>query len=648
MRVGVITIFSRFSKHERHTILIALFGIGFFIFFTYFQPVLSRYYDPRNHLSFHIILEFISIFISFMIFFYGLLLFRKSKNQLGLLFGIIFFSVGIFDIFHTMTYRNMPFFVIESSIAKATWFWIIGRLTESVLMLLVIAYGYHHFRHINLKAISISMIYYVFFASVGIFFFADKLPLLVIEGVGTTPLKNNLEYIVSFLHILVICIVFLHYRKERKPPDLYLILAFLFLILGELVFTTYQSVHDLNNFLGHFYKVCGYAFIFHGVLVPLLNEPFLIKEFAEGETIKLKKQMDFILHNMPDAVVIFNDKYEILYVNDGFEKIYGWKREEVINSNIFSNEFFLDEHEKMKSMDMFNRVFAGEPIQNHEMKRKSKSGTPFIVSITLFPNKNHLDQITTITAISRDITEKKRAEEALIKSEKLSVVGELAAGVAHEIRNPLTTIKGFMKLLEDKVDNSEKVYIQIMLDEVDRINLITNEFMTIAKPQVKEYKKESLSQIIEEVIQFYRPNLIMNNITLQKVNDIQLPQIVCEKHQIKQVFINLIKNAAEAMPKGGKITLNTTYDQENAWIQIKDEGCGIPKELMGRLGEPFYTLKEKGTGLGLMVCFRIIREHKGSIQIDSEVGVGTTIEIQLPLNLDESVNEETEKKAVLA
>lgn len=594
--------------------------------------MLSNYYDQRNHLSLHFLLEFMSIFVSFMIFFYGLILYRRSKNQVALLLSIIFFAVGTFDILHTVTYEGMPYFITGSSIAKSSWFWIMARITEASMIMFIVAFRYQRPYRFYPKALFVLMVSYVFIASMCIILFENQLPLLVQEGIGPTPFKNGLEYMVSILHLLGIFIVLYHYKKEKKQAELNMVLAFLFLILGELVFTTYHSVHDLNNLLGHFYKACGYAFIFRGILVPLLYEPFVHMEFAEGETKRIKRQMDFILDHMPESVAIVDSAYNIIYVNDGFEKLYGMIREEVIGQKVISLEFQLDEQEKKKYADMLKRAFNGHPIQNYETKRMVKNGKRIIVSTTLFPIKNHLDKITSVSLISRDITELKHAEKALIKSEKLAVVGELAAGVAHEIRNPLTTIKGFMKLIEDSAKDKEKKYIQLMLDEVDRINSITNEFMTIAKPQAKKYKKEKIDQIIDDVIQFYQPNLLINNIELLKLTEEPLPRVVCEKHQIKQVMINLIKNAAEAMPNGGKITFDFRYDPEYVWIEIKDEGNGIPKEIMGRLGEPFYTLKEKGTGLGLMVCFRIIEEHRGFIHIHSEEGKGTTINIQLPIN----------------
>lgn len=235
--------------------------------------------------------------------------------------------------------------------------------------------------------------------------------------------------------------------------------------------------------------------------------------------------------------------------------------------------------------------------------------------------------------IGRDITERKKTEELLRMSDKLSAVGELAAGVAHEIRNPLTALKGFIQLLQAS-DNGNNYYYEIMLSELERINSIVGELLLLAKPQVVSFVKRDLISLLGNVISLLGTQAIMRKVEIRTSFEMEHLSISCVENQLKQVFINLLKNAVEAMPPcGGVITIRVMRQEpDHVIIRIIDQGCGIPEESLSRLGEPFFTTKEKGTGLGLMVSYKIIQNHRGTITFSSQVGKGTTVDIALPLS----------------
>ncbi|MBE7123587.1 PAS domain S-box protein [Bacillus cereus] len=243
-------------------------------------------------------------------------------------------------------------------------------------------------------------------------------------------------------------------------------------------------------------------------------------------------------------------------------------------------------------------------------------------------------------SISRDITERLKTEELLRKSEKLAVVGQLSTAIAHEIKNPLTTMKGFMQLLKSIENKSTENYIDIVLSEVERIDSITNEFMALAKPEALEIKTNDLNVLMKQIVMLLEPQAIMNciQITTEFTSDTSF--ILCEGNQLKQAFINILKNAIEATPMGGEILIQIEYapDKKQVNIQFTDYGCGIEKERLPYLGEPFYSIKENGIGLGLMICYKIIEKHQGKILIESEVGKGTTVNINLPISTLEKEN----------
>lgn len=229
--------------------------------------------------------------------------------------------------------------------------------------------------------------------------------------------------------------------------------------------------------------------------------------------------------------------------------------------------------------------------------------------------------------IIRDITERKQAEVLMLQSEKLTVAGQLAAGIAHEIRNPLTAIKGFFKLLEREMEE-KKEYFDIIESELSRIELILSELLLLAKPHQVYVHPVSVHSLLKDVTTLLETQAIMNNVWFDLKLKANSPTINCDENQMKQVFINLIKNGIEAMPSGGTIYINTEDSGDEVLITLRDEGIGISEDIIKRLGEPFFTTKTTGTGLGLMITFNIIKNHHGIVNVTSEVNEGTQIEVR--------------------
>ena len=239
----------------------------------------------------------------------------------------------------------------------------------------------------------------------------------------------------------------------------------------------------------------------------------------------------------------------------------------------------------------------------------------------------------------QDITVWKEAERMVRQAEKLSAVGQLAAGVAHEIRNPLTALRGFLQLLEQSLQAfpslhhllRQKRYVGIMKSELARIEMIVNELLVFAKPQTVRFAEAPLDDLLADVVTLLNPQAIVRNVTVQLCFAKPAPSIECDPNQLKQLFVNLVKNALEAMPSGGVIIIGMIIGKDRVTISIEDDGEGISPEALPRLTEPFFSTKPNGTGLGLMVCQRIVEAHFGNMTIESQVGVGTRIAIELPV-----------------
>jgi hypothetical protein len=222
-------------------------------------------YDPKNYVGIHSLLEIICIAISTTIFLYGLKKFSSTSSLRLLLLAFTFLTIGIIDLFHTLSYNGMPFFITASSVQKATWFWITARVIQSILMLTLMILpnkkikSDYRFLSVTLGVFLTGVVGYIIIA------YEKVLPLLVIEGKGTTLLKNSMEYGVSFILFISLMVALYQYYLDKKEDKLYFGLAFVFLLLTELIFTIYQSVFDLDNFLGHIYKVFGFYFILKGL-----------------------------------------------------------------------------------------------------------------------------------------------------------------------------------------------------------------------------------------------------------------------------------------------------------------------------------------------------------------------------------------------
>lgn len=391
------------------------------------------------------------------------------------------------------------------------------------------------------------------------------------------------------------------------------------LVLISVLYSSYQKIYDHHPFFSIDFFL--FTLIAWGVGWQYDKARYFEKKARASEE-SYKKLID----SLP-APVYITSNHRFLYVNKAAMNMIGaTKLEDVMGKSIF--EFIIPDY-KSRLFERFKQIKKEkQPVNTIEYKAKRLDGTPFFFEVSslfiVFGGKD------AVLSIGKDITEKMEETERLLqKSEKLALLGQMAAGIAHEIRNPLTSIKGFIQLLRTSTRKEE--YFDILLTELDRINDIVGEFLVLAKPTAAVYMTRDIKMLLKDVVTLINNQSLLNNVQIFVEFDNDLPLISCEENQLKQVFLNLLKNAIEAMPKGGNINLLVKEKEEGKIsIQIIDQGVGIPQERISTLGEPFYTTKEKGTGLGLMTCYKIIEGHNGELNIYSKINEGTTIEIILP------------------
>jgi len=237
--------------------------------------------------------------------------------------------------------------------------------------------------------------------------------------------------------------------------------------------------------------------------------------------------------------------------------------------------------------------------------------------------------------IQRTTADLRKTEAQLIRSEKLAALGQLAAGIAHEIRNPLTSINILIHSLTENLSSgdSHREDLKVIEEEINRINEILDRFLRFAKPAAPLLERTDVASIFEETLQLIRPRIEKQRIVVRKEFQ-ALPIILMDREQIKQVALNLLLNAVQAMPEGGTLTLRGQNSEDGQWIRIsiQDSGMGIPSEDMNKLFDPFFSTKEGGVGLGLSIAHRIIDQHHGKIEVESNPGEGTLFALWLPID----------------
>ncbi|QOY35418.1 PAS domain S-box protein [Anaerobacillus isosaccharinicus] len=410
-------------------------------------------------------------------------------------------------------------------------------------------------------------------------------------------------------------------------------------MIGKCVWEEFPVLVELPIFSYYQYAMENQELVNFDFYNPILQQWYDVRAYPSNDgltvyffditerkrnSIRTNEYYQSLFTNNPNAVYSFDLIGRFLEVNKAIEELTGYSEEELLYMTYHT---LILEEDLEKTKCYFQEAVKGLP-QNYECRIIRKSGRVIHTKVTNIPiTVDH--EIVGVYGIARDITLEKIAEENIEKSEKLSLVGQLSASIAHEIRNPLTTLKGFLQLLRGENEISPN-YIEIMLSEMNRIESITSELLLLAKPQAIEFQHEEFKEILHDVVTLLQSQAFMKNIDIV-FNCEEVGAIYCVSNQMKQVFINLIKNAIEAMGEGGVVFVNLrNFDKYHVIIEVIDQGCGIPDELAPNIGMPFYSTKEKGTGLGMLTTYKLVNDHGGEITFKSKVGQGTTFRVKLP------------------
>ncbi|SDN99532.1 PAS domain S-box-containing protein [Paenibacillus sp. yr247] len=344
----------------------------------------------------------------------------------------------------------------------------------------------------------------------------------------------------------------------------------------------------------------------------------------------LQRFSDAFLKDINLGVLLISMNFTLVDVSDRACQILAMDREHILNKSL--EEIFAtvpSQHQLVQ-----RTILDGAVVRNHAVSWTNNQER-FELLLDSNVLKDSQGKIVGAYVIFKDVTNMRSLEEMVQRSDRLAMIGQIAAGTAHEIRNPLTSIKGFLQVLRRTFEvqgmEKEQSYTVVMLEEIDRINELVNEFLLLSKPKHVSYERIDVTEVLRGILPIINNEAILYNVHLQYEASYHLPEVIADKELLKQVFLNVCKNGIEAMADGGTLTISEKVDtvERNVSIDIHDTGSGIPMFVIDKIFDPFFTTKDTGTGLGLSVCQRIIHDMGGTIRVSSK-GFGTTFTISIP------------------
>jgi len=374
------------------------------------------------------------------------------------------------------------------------------------------------------------------------------------------------------------------------------------------------------------------------VFFALASTIFISVYFVTSIMDRLRKSRDDVLfeikstlENLDEGVIFIDPNDKVTMCNRGIEKAWKVKREEILNKSVKDGQIPYVGGVASNITESFRKRI--ETLQHQEIK--VDDGFIYNTYSAVF-DQNGKYWGTVLT--SHDITERKELEHQLLQSERLATIGEMSAKVAHEIRNPLSSISLNTELLYDEIsnDNGERKsdaenLIQSILNEVDTLTAISDEYLQFARFPKLETRLASINEVLIELTKFFNKEIVQRCISLKENYAPDLPQILLDTKQIKQAFLNILKNSFESMPEGGELSITTRLKDENVEVNITDTGSGINRSDIRRVFDPFYSTKVKGTGLGLALTMKTVEGHGGDINCESTIAKGTTMIISFPV-----------------
>lgn len=352
-----------------------------------------------------------------------------------------------------------------------------------------------------------------------------------------------------------------------------------------------------------------------------------LRKLNEDKLMESEAKFKELVENLGEVIWI-RQGGKLVYISPAYEQVWGRTCQSLYkNPQSFIDSIHPEDKERILQAflnDNYNNT--NQDLLEDQYRIIRPDGTERWIWLRKFPILDDAGKLIRHVGICYDVTKIKEYEEEVLKNkmekemarlDRLSLVGEMAAGIGHEVRNPMTTVRGFLQLLSRKEDCLKyNEFFTLMIDELDRANSIITEFLSLAKDRVVELEVQSLKEIVQDIFPLIQADGLVSekNIVMELEEVAKIP---LDKKEIRQLILNLVQNGSQAMLPGGTIKIRTFMEKEEVVLAVSDEGSGITPQVLEKIGTPFFTTKENGTGLGLAVCYSIVARHNAKIDIDT-------------------------------
>lgn len=413
-------------------------------------------------------------------------------------------------------------------------------------------------------------------------------------------------------------------------------LIFILLLAGLLSINITRPIRALNRMAGNIAKgdldyrlksftkdeIGDLAKAFNKMAGDLKQSTVSIETLLESE-----KRFQNVAESTGDWIWETNAEGQYIYASPVVEKVLGYKPEEVLSKYFY--DFFQPQERVMLKRAVLDFFAQKQEFNKFPNKLVKKDGDVVDIEMTGIPITDKDGNLLGYRGVGRDITELRSAQE----SQRLAQLGKLVSDMAHEVNNPLQIISGRAQItmMNESLDEETMESMGIVQDQCQRAKSIVQRLLMFSKPSKEEIKEFNVNEAIAFAVSLIEHQFSLKKVKITKNFTSPIIPIKADEKQMQEIFLNLLRNAADAMPEGGDIIVSTYKEKDNVKINFTDTGEGIPEENLEKIFDPFFTTKEQGTGLGLSVCHGIIRAHGGELKYTSEIGKGTTATILLPV-----------------
>jgi PAS domain S-box-containing protein len=354
----------------------------------------------------------------------------------------------------------------------------------------------------------------------------------------------------------------------------------------------------------------------------------------EDELAKKNRFMANILRDSADAIMTMDPDDIVTSWNKGAERIFGYLEDEMIGKPV--SILVPPELHEARELESISRRFKAQgAVRSHQTDRITKDGRRIQIIFTRTAIRDDSGKVIGSSSVVKDVTSFRSLEKQLADAEHLATVGELCAGLAHEIKNPLAGIKGAIDVIRASLPGEDKHQgiLGDVIHEVNRIDNVVRGLLNYAKPKPPSHSAIDLPALVNRIVTIARTTSRNSSLPIQICQLAPIPAFTGDETQLEQVLLNLLLNGQYAMPSGGHIEVVLDYDRDAAVVkmEVRDDGPGIPEHIQKKMFQPFFTTRTDGTGLGLATCLKNVQYHGGTIEVHSEVGKGTTVAVSIPL-----------------